>query len=309
MRTLVTGAQGFVGLHLVAYFRNCGDEVTAIDRDVDVTKLDQIREAIGTCRPEVIIHLAAWADVGGSWTNSAECMRVNVGGTANVLAAARELAPESTTLVVSSSDVYGVVSEDNLPLHETWPPVPVSPYAQSKLEAERIALDDWRSTGQRIVIARPFNHLGPGQSTSFVAPALASRLIEARSSGQKEIAVGDLTTRRDFCDVRDVVRAYRLLAEYGRAGQTYHVASGQDVALSDVAKQLVELIAPQMMLRLDQALVRPVEVPVLRGSFAKLHDETGWEPSLPLALSLADVAADAEQRFRNGHENPSEHRK
>jgi GDP-4-dehydro-6-deoxy-D-mannose reductase len=217
---------------------------------------------------------------------------VNVVGTANVLSAARERTPGALTIVVSSADVYGVVGEADLPLAETHPANPVSPYAQSKLEAERVALDAARSFGQRVVVARPFNHLGPGQAPSFVVPALVTRLLEARAAQRHEIVVGDLSVRRDFSDVRDVVRAYRLLALHGRVGEVYNVASGHDVALSDIAARLVALVLPGARLTLDPSLVRPVEVPVLRGDARKIHEATGWEPAIALAQTLADVLAD-----------------
>jgi GDP-4-dehydro-6-deoxy-D-mannose reductase len=149
-----------------------------------------------------------------------------------------------------------------------------------------------RLRGQRVVIARPFNHLGPGQSSSFVVPALVTRLLDARERGEREIAVGDLSTRRDFSDVRDVVRAYRLLAEFGLSGEVYNIASGHDVALSDIATQLVSQLAPGVALVVDASLLRPVDIPVSRGSYDKLHEATGWSPQISLHQTLEDVVSD-----------------
>jgi GDP-4-dehydro-6-deoxy-D-mannose reductase len=129
-----------------------------------------------------------------------------------------------------------------------------------------------------------------------VVPALVSRLLEAGERGVEEIVVGDLSTRRDFTDVRDVVRAYRLLALLGKAGETYNVASGHDVAIRDIATQLVDRLAPEMRLVVDSTLLRPIEVPVSRGSYEKLHDATGWSPAIPLHVSLDDVIADVVAR-------------
>lgn len=290
-RCLITGAQGFVGRHLSAHLSSLGDEVHGVDREVDVTDLDGLEAAFAALRPEVVYHLAALTHVGESWRHPDDFTRVNVVGTHNVLEAARRAAPDAVVLVVSSADVYGVVDATALPLDEGHPPRPASPYAQSKIEAERVARE-FAHRGQRVVIVRPFNHIGPGQATTFVVPALASRLLEARDVGATSVAVGDLSARRDFCDVRDVVRAYRLLVAFGAAGEVYNVASGHDVAINDIAQWLVARIAPEVRLSVSEALLRPVEIPVSRGSFAKLQRATGWEPRITLATSLEDVVED-----------------
>ena len=296
MRALVTGSRGFVGAHLERHLRAKGDSVVGVDRECDVTDVAAVARQLALSRPEVIYHLAAFSHVGESWKDPALVNRVNVLGTASVLRAARDVVPEATVLVVSSADVYGVVEESDLPLVESRRPVPVSPYAKSKLEAEQVALDAVRSSDQRVVVARPFNHVGPGQSTTFFVPGLADRLLEACEQGRDEVQVGDLSPRRDFSDVRDIVRAYRLLVRFGTIGEVYNVASGRDVALADVANALVSMVMPSAKLVVDPALLRPVEVPVLRGSLNKLHDATGWEPLIPLATSLVDVVDDIRSR-------------
>jgi GDP-4-dehydro-6-deoxy-D-mannose reductase len=194
-------------------------------------------------------------------------------------------------LVVSSAEVYGVVTPEQLPLGEDTPTAPATPYAASKLAAEAVALQAWRGYGQQVIVVRPFNHIGPGQSPNFAVPALAKRIVEARKSGAGSLRVGTLTTRRDFTDVRDVVVAYRLLILHGVPGTTYNVCSGRDVAISDVADQLLALAHAGLELVIDPELVRPVDVPVLRGDAGRLHAATGWLPSIPLATTLADVLA------------------
>ncbi len=268
-----------------------GDHVTVADRDVDVTDRAALVQAMSETPPEVIYHLAAMTSVAESWSRPAEYTRVNVLGTAHVLDAAHEVVPEARVVVVSSAEVYGIVTESDLPLTESSATVPSNPYSTSKLEAELVARDAVRSRLQSVVIARPFNHIGPGQSTVFVVPALVQRMLEATAQGRHFIMVCDLSTRRDFSDVRDVVRAYRLLGEWGRPGEAYNVASGHDVALSDVADELRQRINPNLELLVDPELLRPVEVPVSRGSFAKLHEATGWEPTITLSQSLDDVIA------------------
>jgi GDP-4-dehydro-6-deoxy-D-mannose reductase len=218
-------------------------------------------------------------------------LRVNVLGTAEILAAARALPVSPRVLVVSSAEVYGVVDPDRLPLDEDTPTAPASPYAASKLAAEAVALQAWRGYGQPVIVVRPFNHIGPGQSPNFFVSALAKRIVEARRSGAESLRVGTLTTRRDFTDVRDVVAAYRLLIEKGSAGGIYNVCSGIDIAMSEVAALLLELAGADLRLETDPALVRPVDVPVLRGDAGRLRDTAGWQPVIPLATTLADVLA------------------
>jgi GDP-4-dehydro-6-deoxy-D-mannose reductase len=298
MRALVTGSQGFVGKHLIAHLRGCGDDVEGIDRERDVTDEASMRDVFDSYRPDVTYHLAALTHVGESWDHASEFTRVNVVGTQRVLDAAFAANPESMTIVVSSSEVYGKVREEDLPIRESFRVAPANPYSSSKVEAERVAHEASRARAQRVITVRPFNHLGPGQAPSFVVPALATRLLDARDRGENEIPVGDLTTRRDFSDVRDVVRAYRLLATHGEPGETYNVASGHDVALRDIANQLVQLLAPETRLVVDASLLRPNDVPVFRGSFAKLRDATGWSPEISLDVSLSDVVDDLVNRRR-----------
>jgi GDP-4-dehydro-6-deoxy-D-mannose reductase len=296
MKALVTGADGFVGRHLLEHLRDHGDDAVGVDRECDVTDVASVRGILESSRPDAIYHLAAMTAVAASFSNPVEYTRVNVLGTKNVLAAASELVPAATVLLVSSADVYGVVLPHDLPLVETFRVAPANPYASSKVEAEHVAHDAVRERGQRVVIARPFNHVGPGQSTDFVVPAIVDRLLQAVADGVDEIVVGDLSTRRDFSDVRDVVRAYRLLVEKGVSGEVYNIASGVDVGLFEIAQRLVEAIAPDIRLVTDESLIRPVEVPISCGSYEKIRRATKWRPKITLDTSLRDVIADMRQR-------------
>jgi GDP-4-dehydro-6-deoxy-D-mannose reductase len=289
MRALITGGKGFVGHWLAAHLKDHGDEVAVIDIETDVADGAAIGRVMADVAPDAVYHLAAMTHVGESWEHPGQVLRVNVLGTAEVLAAARSIGGNPRVLVVSSAEVYGVVTPAQLPLGEDTPTQPASPYAASKLAAEAVAFQAWRGYGQPVIVVRPFNHIGPGQSPNFFVPALAKRIVEARRSGARSLPVGTLTTRRDFTDVRDVVAAYRLLVERGVPGEVYNVCSGRDVAMSEVAAQLQELAGANLTLETDPALVRPVDVPVLRGSAERLRAATGWEPHIPLATTLADV--------------------
>jgi len=246
-----------------------------------------------------VFHLAGQADVGGSWSSPVETFRINAEGTMNVLLAAVHAGVERV-VAVSSADVYGQVPEAELPITEDRPLRPVSPYGASKASADLIALQAHLGHGLAVLRARPFNHLGPGQSDRFVASAMASRIAHNELSGNEEVPVGNLSARRDFTDVRDVVRAYRLLAERGEPGEAYNVCSGRDVAVQEIADRLVALADGPMALVPDPDLLRPVDTPVLRGDPTRLRKATGWEPTITLDQTLADVLDDWRHRVHDG---------
>ena len=195
-------------------------------------------------------------------------------------------------LAVSSADVYGRVQPDELPITEDAPFRPVTPYAASKIAADQLGLQAWLGYGLEVLRVRAFNHLGPGQTTAFVAPALAERIALNERDGSDVVPVGNLTPRRDITDVRDVVRAYRLLMTHGEPGEAYNVCTGRDLSIGELAEHLVALAAHPMRLEPDPALQRRVETPVLRGDNTKLRRATGWEPEIPLDQTLADVLAE-----------------
>jgi len=289
VRALVTGARGFVGTWLTAHLVESGDDVVAIDHEVDITDGEALRSAVVGAAPEVVYHLAALTNVGKSWTDPAEVLRVNATGTLYVLEAARACPHPPRVLLTSSAEVYGAVPQELLPVTEDAPLAPITPYAASKVAAEYLGLQSYLAYGLPVLRTRPFNHVGPGQSAAFVVSALAERIVEARRRGADSMVVGNLTARRDLTDVRDVVRAYRLLAERGMAGEVYNVCSGRDVSIADVAAQLQQLAGTDLRFELDPSLARPVDVPVVRGDPTKLQEATGWEPRFTLDRTLLDV--------------------
>lgn len=309
MRALVTGGLGFVGRHLVDHLEAAGDSIVVLDRGhgdgVDITDAAAVTAAIVAARPDCVYHLAGWADVGSSWTSPREVLRVNAEGTLNVLEGCRA-ASVDRVLSVASADVYGVVAEDELPLTEASPLRPASPYAASKIAADALAQQAFLGHGLGVVRVRPFNHLGPGQSEQFVAPALAARIARAERDGSDDIPVGNLTARRDVTDVRDVVRAYRLLIEHGVAGEVYNVCSGRDIAVQELADLLVRLATRPLRLVTDPALLRTVDLPVLRGDPGKLQAVTGWEPTFPIEQTLHDLLDDLRARVRAEIPTPME---
>ncbi len=299
MTALITGAGGFVGHHLAAHLQDSGDDVHLTDRStdgLDITDAPSLLELFRRVRPQVVYHLAGASDVGGSWSTPQATFRANAEGTMNVLWAAREAGVERV-LTVGSADVYGKVGADDLPIAETLPMRPVSPYAASKASADHVALQANLGYGQHVVRARPFNHLGPGQSDRFVAPALAGRIAGNERSGESKVKVGNLSPKRDFTDVRDVVRAYRLLVEHGTAGEVYNVCSGRAIAVQALADQFIEMATIPMELVIDPELERPVDIPVLLGDATRIRTDTGWEPQIPLEVTLRDLLDDRRRRL------------
>ena len=294
MRAFVTGASGFVGGWLTAHLAASGDEVVELTEGVDLRD-PQLASAIGDAAPEVIYHLAAFTHVGRSWEEPELTFSVNALGTLAVLEAARKLARPPRVLLISSAEVYG--GGDGTPLDEDAPLMPASPYAASKVAAEFLGIQAAIGRGLEVVRARPFNHVGPGQSATFVVPGFAKRIADAERAGGGEIAVGNLTSVRDFTDVRDVVRAYRLLAAHGISGEVYNICSGTTVAVQQLLDILVAMAKVDVIPVPDPALMRPVDVPVLSGVSTKLRALTGWDPEIALESTLRDILDDARARL------------
>ena len=299
MKALITGAAGFVGRHLTTHLEALGDTVVGVDRSAGPDLLDAPGwiTLLDDLRPDAVYHLGGFSDVGGSWNTPNETFRVNAEGTLNVLQGCVS-AGVRRVVAVSSADVYGRVTLGELPLNEDSPLRPVSPYAASKIAADYLASQAHLGYGLEVMRVRAFNHLGTGQTNRFVAPALAERIALNELEGGEEVPVGNLTPRRDFTDVRDVVRAYRLLIELGEPGEAYNVCSGHDIAIAELADRLVAMANREMRLEGDLSLQRPVDVPVLRGDYSKLHEATGWKPEIDLEQTLTDLLDEWRGRVR-----------
>ncbi|MCU1374380.1 MAG: nucleoside-diphosphate-sugar epimerase [Actinomycetia bacterium] len=295
MKALITGAGGFVGPYLTDHLRSCGDEVVGVDLEVDVTDGEGVRKAFLDARPEAVYHLAAASHVGTSWSAPVDVLRVNAEGSLNVFLAALDAGVERV-LLIGSAEQYGRISPELLPVVETTPLQPVSPYGASKAAAEMMASHAFHGRGLPVVSVRAFNHLGPGQSEALVASTIAKQVAEAERAGGGVVHTGNLEARRDFTDVRDVVRAYRLLVEHGQPGEAYNVCSGRDVAIQEIADHLAAQARAEVRFEVDPERLRPVDVPVVRGDNAKLRAATGWSPEIPLEQTLGDILAWWRQR-------------
>jgi GDP-4-dehydro-6-deoxy-D-mannose reductase len=301
LRVLITGASGFAGGHLAVACAAAGDEVIGFSRSgkaaagearaLDLRDLAATRDALRSTGPDVVYHLAALSSVGRSWEDPAQTVTENAMTAVNVLEAVRHEAPDARVVWVSSCEIYAAAQP--LPIAEDGELGPATPYAVSKVAGDLLARVYAEAHGLHIVRVRPFNHAGPGQLPIFVLSSLARQAAQARRSGAEVIRIvtGNPDTRRDFTDVRDVVRAYRLLAERGDPG-VYNVSTGTSVSTTDHIKVIAELIAPTRIEHVvDPTLVRAHEVMDRRGSHERLTADTGWQPEIPLRQTMADTVA------------------
>ena len=279
--TAVTGAKGFVGGHLLAALGR-----RALELDADITDSEALSKAVADAKPESVVHLAAASSVASSWADAGEPWRVNALGTVNLLEAIRLHAPGARVLVVSTGDVYG--QADELPTPETAPYRPTSPYAASKAAAE-LAAEQFRRAGSDVLVARAFQHEGPGRDERFAVGSWAAQIARAEEAGRGTVLVGDLSPRRDITDVRDVIRAYEALLDPAVSAETYNVASGRAVAMREVLEILVSLARCPIEVEEDPSRFRASEVTELKGDPSKLQAATGWAPTIPLERTLADA--------------------
>jgi GDP-4-dehydro-6-deoxy-D-mannose reductase len=278
---LITGAEGFVGTHLTALL---GDE--AVPGDADVLDGDAVAAAVRAAAPRAVAHLAAQSSVAESWADAAGVWSVNVVGTVNVLEAVRAEAPQARVLFASTGEVYG--NAETIPTPESAPPAPVSPYAATKAAAE-IACAQIARGGVPVVVARAFNHEGPGRDERFAVGSWTRQIAELEAAGGGTLEVGDLGAERDLTDVRDVCRAYTLLLDDAVEPATYNVCSGKAVPMSSVLEQLVALARCKVTVERRPDRMRPADIPRLVGDPSRLRTATGWVPQIPLEQTLADA--------------------
>ena len=294
MRVLISGITGFVGAHLARALAAHGHEVSGFTNDaaslegfavaqVDLLDVDALTGLVREQRPEAVIHLAGLSHVGASFDRPDAYHRVNVDGTENVLRASSSLPTNPRVIVASSAEIYGRVPEAEQPIDESRAPDPRSPYAESKVRAERLALE------AGAIVTRSFNIVGPGQAPTFALPSFARQLLAIQRGEQEPVlAVGDLSPRRDFTHCADAIDAYRTLLEAGTARRVYNVASGTAVSIGEALERLMAVSGVAAEVRCDPGRVRPVDVPLLLGDSSRLR-ALGWRPAYDLDAAVRDL--------------------
>lgn len=303
-KLMVTGATGFVG-GFIRQAVAAGDNLYGLEllppQAMQLRDPDSVAKACAEAQPDFVIHLAAQSFVPESFNNPRETYEVNFLGTLNLLQALKLSGFKGRLLFVGSGDMYGLVAPEALPLTENSPLKPRNPYAVSKVAAEALCYQWSQTEGMDIVMVRPFNHIGPGQSERFVVSDFAKQLIEIKlAQREPEMAVGDIDVSRDFTDVRDVARAYLMLLRDGENGEAYNVCSGKEHGIREILERLQMLAGVKARVSQDRARLRAAEQRRVFGSYDKLRNATGWQPEIELEKSLADNLIYWERKLKNG---------
>jgi len=296
VRALITGSLGFVGRYLREELEENGYEVIGLDLRtaegtlcVDLLDAEAVKRAVTETHPDAIFHLAGQADVGLSWREPRRTFELNVIAAINLLEEVREYGPQTRMVLVGSSDEYGSPGEAGKSVSEELELRPQTPYAISKKAQEELARVYTRAYGMNVCMTRSFNHGGAGQREGFLIPDFAAGIVRVEKGLADKLTVGNLTSRRDFTHVKDIVRAYRMLAEKGRPGEVYNVGSGSTWSTQEVLDKLLLLAKVSIPVEQDPAKLRPSDTPVICCDHGKLTRDTGWEPEIPLETILSET--------------------
>ncbi|MBI5837960.1 MAG: GDP-mannose 4,6-dehydratase [Candidatus Eisenbacteria bacterium] len=310
MRVLITGVTGFVGSHLVEYIARTQPkaEVHGIHRwrsrtenidhittgltlhDCDIRDATSVHEIIAEVKPDQVYHLAAQSYVPASWHQPEETLSTNVIGQLHLFEAIRRLGLKTRVLVAGSSEEYGDVHADEVPIRETNPLRPLSPYAVSKVAQDMLGYQYFRSYGLDVVRTRAFNHEGPRRGSVFVTSNFCKQVAEIEKGRRPPVLhVGNLEAKRDFTDVRDVVRAYWLALEKGKPGEVYNIGSNRCWVIGDMLKMILSMTDKVIEVKPDPKRMRPSDVPILLCDYDKFKRETGWVPEIPFEQTLRDL--------------------
>lgn len=317
MRFLITGFSGFVSQHFLKYLEENvpNAEVYGIDINapafdyrrykninvkfqvVDLLESDVLTGVLNDFKPEYILHLASFSSVAYSWEHPIECFNNNTNIFLNVLDAVQKLSLKCRILSVGSSEEYGDVTEQDIPLREDSKLLPCSPYAVARVAQEMLSKVYVNSYGLDIVMTRSFNHIGPLQDTRFVVPSFIARILNIRNQGLKEgtIETGDLSIIRDFVDVRDVVKAYYDLLIFGRSGELYNICSGNGFVLGDIVKEIGDIIGVKVRTITNPDYLRLRDNHIIIGSYDKIEKDIGWKPVIPMKTTLEDMVKYCQQ--------------
>lgn len=303
MKSLIIGGAGFVGEYLAKHLLALGQEVSVTKipsqetvpagvsaYDLDILDQEQIFKVLQKTQPDTVFHLAAQSSVAVSWNHPQMTADINIKGSINILEALRRYEKNPRVLLVGSGEEYGQILPRETPVREDNTLRPGNLYAVTKACQNMVGRIYAQAYGMDLIMVRPFNHIGPNQSPVFVAADFCRQAAQIET-GKKEpvIRVGNLSAKRDFTDVRDVVRAYALLVDRGLAGETYNIGSGHAVVIRDILKVILEQSAAKIRVEVDEKKLRPVDVPVMEADIRKLQEATGWEPQISLEQTVGEM--------------------
>ena len=311
MKLLITGINGFVAKHFLDFLTTQNDGFTILGLgkstdpfdikkypelnltylSIDLLHKNEVGIIIKSFRPDYLLHLASISSVGHSWNHPQESFVNNTNIFLNLVEQIRIENLNCKILSIGSSDEYGIVSKDDLPIKEACRLNPINPYAVARVSQEMISQIYQKGYGMNIVMTRSFNHIGPGQKEIFAISSFAKQLvnIHAKKTADNTVFVGDISVIRDFVDVRDVVRAYYLLLKHGKNGEIYNISSGIGISLNDILNKMCEILGITITIKRNDNLIRPNDNPVLIGDSNKLKNELGWEQSYTINESLVDI--------------------
>jgi len=307
-KAFVTGITGFAGSHLAELLLKKGFEVYGLCRwrsrienieqiktkvnliEGDLLDAHSLQEAVIEVRPDFIFHLAAQSFVPASWTSPAVTLETNIVGSCNLFEAVRAAQITPVIQIASSSEVYGLVKPDEVPIKEENPLRPLSPYGVSKLAMDFLGYQYFKSYKMKIVRTRGFNHTGERRGEPFVCSSFAKQIAEIeKGKKEKVIKVGNLSAKRDFTDVRDMVNGYLLAALRGKSGEVYNICSEKAWQIKDMLEMLISFSKVKVKIEKDPERLRPSDIPVLLGDCSKFKKQTGWEPKIPFEKTLKDL--------------------
>ena len=305
MKALIVGAAGFVGSYLIQHLTTTYDwEIHATKlpnenlsvsdihvHDLNILNIDEIRELFTKLKPDYIFHLAAQSSVALSWNNPQITVDINIKGTLNILDTIRSLDGYSPRiLLIGSGEEYGYILPDETPVNEQVTPRPGNIYAATKACQNMLGNIYYRAYGMQLIMVRAFNHIGPNQTSVFVASDFCKQVAEIEAGKKKPILhVGNLSAKRDFTDVRDVVRAYGLLIQHGKAGETYNIGSGHAISIQELLNIILSLSTAKILVSTDPARLRPSDIPVIEADITKLQDSIDWHPEITLKQTLLET--------------------
>lgn len=306
-KCLITGASGFVGSYLAKELEDANYEVTKTSRfskleheqlKLDILDYEEVYSVIHSLKPDVIFHLAAMAYVPSSWVNPELTFKVNLIGTLNIFEAVRSIGSDTKIHIAGSSEEYGLVKEDEIPINEDQPLRPLSPYAVSKIAMDLLGYQYYKSYGLKVIRTRAFNHEGYGRGQQYM-PSNFAKQIAGIIAGKRESIIyhGDLTSKRDITDVRDMVCAYRLAIEKCELGEVYNIGSGNAYTAGEILDLLIQISGVKAVKKEDPQRMRPSDVKILECDSTKFKKQTGWEPKYKIEDTLKEILRYWKERF------------